>query len=398
VVALERQLERDRAYLSGYRDQMRCDRGDFEEYWRLRERAEQIREDARKGRDRTRVDAVREALGKLRPGDVIFVPRAKRRGLAAVLSNRDGRLTVLSQDRKFFRVSPRDFEEPPVSLTRVPLPRSGSARSARYRRDLAARLVTLDVRAPRRPRGGVDAVVEREAARFERRAEEHPCHACPDRTTHERWARRASDLQAQVRGIERRIKTRTETLARQFERVLAVLTELGYVKDFSILPKGRSLARIYGEGDVLVAELLADGLLEGLTPSETAALVSTIVYESRERVPRHGELPTAATVERYTQLTGIYRRVRRAEDSHNVELIRELDNGFASPVHRWAEGEPLEAALRETGMAPGDFVRNCKQLLDLLRQIEDVAEGEQADVARKAREAVNRGVVAYTGV
>jgi ATP-dependent RNA helicase HelY len=49
-------------------------------------------------------------------------------------------------------------------------------------------------------------------------------------------------------------------------------------------------------------------------------------------------------------------------------------------------------------MAPGDFVRNCKQLLDLLRQIEDVAEGEQADVARKAREAVNRGVVAYTGV
>jgi ATP-dependent RNA helicase HelY len=398
VVALERQLERDRAYLSGYREQMRCDRGDFEEYWRLRERAERIREDARKGRDRTRVDAVREALGKLRPGDVIFVPRAKRRGLAAVLSNRDGRLTVLSQDRKFFRVSPRDFEEPPLSLTRVPLPRSGSARSARYRRDLAARLVALDVRAPRRPRGGVDARVEREAARFERQAEEHPCHACPERPTHERWARRASDLEAQVRGVERRIKTRTETLARQFERVLAVLTELGYVKDFSILPKGRSLARIYGEGDVLVAELLADGLLEGLTPSETAALVSTIVYESRERVPRQGELPTAATVERYTRLARIYQRVRRAEDSHNVELIRELDDGFASPVHRWAEGEPLEAALRETGMAPGDFVRNCKQLLDLLRQIEDVAEGEQADVARKAREAVNRGVVAYTGV
>jgi ATP-dependent RNA helicase HelY len=398
VVALERQLERDRAYLSGYREQMRCDRGDFEEYWRLREKAERIREEARKGRDRTKTNAARDALGRLRPGDVIFVPRAKRRGLAVVLSNREGRPTVLSQDRKFFRVSPRDFEDPPVSLTRIPLPRSGSARSARYRRDLAARLVALDVRPPRRSRGGVDARVEREAARFDRLAEGHPCHGCPDRPTHERWARRASDLEAQVRGIERRIKTRTETLARQFERVLTVLEDLGYVKDFSILPKGRSLARIYGEGDVLVAELLADRLLEGLTPSEAAALVSTIVYESRERVPRQGELPTAATVERYTRLWAIYRRVRRAEDAHSVELIRELDDGFASPVHRWADGEPLEAALRETGMAPGDFVRNCKQLLDLLRQIEDVAEGDQADVARKAREAVNRGVVAYTGV
>jgi hypothetical protein len=49
-------------------------------------------------------------------------------------------------------------------------------------------------------------------------------------------------------------------------------------------------------------------------------------------------------------------------------------------------------------MAPGDFVRNCKQLLDLLRQIGEVAEGEAATVVRLARESVNRGVVSYTGV
>jgi len=109
-------------------------------------------------------------------------------------------------------------------------------------------------------------------------------------------------------------------------------------------------------------------------------------------------MPTAATTERYARLGAIYQRIRRAEDDHHVELCRELEAGFAAPVHRWAEGEPLDDVLRETGMAPGDFVRNCKQLLDLLRQIEEVAEGEQADVVRRAREAVNRGVVAYTGV
>jgi ATP-dependent RNA helicase HelY len=49
-------------------------------------------------------------------------------------------------------------------------------------------------------------------------------------------------------------------------------------------------------------------------------------------------------------------------------------------------------------MAPGDFVRTCKQLLDLLRQVEEVAAGETAALARAAREAVNRGVVSYTGV
>ena len=398
VVAMEREIERDTADLAGYREQMHCHLGDFAEYWRLREKAEQIREEARKGRERVRTDAVRHALAALRPGDVIFVPRARRRGLAVVLSSREGRPTVLAQDRKFFRVSVRDFEEPPIVLTKIPLPRSGSARSARFRRDLAARLVALDVRPAKQRRDRLDARAQREAARLEELASRHPCHACPDRSTHERWAVRASQIEQRLRGIERRVKTRTETLARQFERVLGVLEELGYVRDFAILPKGDVLSRIYGEGDILVAEALGEGLVTGLSPAETAALVSAVVYESRERVPRHADMPTADTAERYQRLDRLWRRIRLSEDSHHVELCRELEGGFATPVFQWAEGKPLQDVLAETGLAPGDFVRNCKQLLDLLRQIEEVASVRTAELAHQAIESVNRGVVSYTGV
>jgi ATP-dependent RNA helicase HelY len=398
VVTLERELERDKAHLAGYREQMRCELGDFIEYWRLRERAAEIRAEARTGRERARADAVREALAGLRPGDVIFVPRARRRGLAVVLSAREGRPTVLAQDRKFFRLSARDFEQPPTPLARIPLPRSGSARSARFRRDLAARLVALDVRPQRASKAGVDARAERQAQRFERLAGEHPCHACPDRATHERWAVRASQIEQRIRGIDRRIRTRTETLARQFERVLAVLQDLGYVDGFSMMPKGRMLSRIYGEGDVLVAEALGDRLLDGLSPPEVAALISSIVYDSRERVPRHAEMPTAETGERYRRLLGTWQRIRRSEDERHVELCRELDPGFAATAFHWAEGKPLEDVLAEAGLAPGDFVRNCKQLLDLLRQIEEVAPEGTAALVGRARQAVNRGVVAYTGV
>lgn len=398
VVALERELERDRAYLAGYREQMRCHLGDFEEYWRLRERAERIRAQARLGRERARTEAVRAALAGLRPGDVIFVPRARRRGLAVVVSSREGRPTVLGQDRHAFRLSVRDFEEPPLVLAKVPLPRSGSVRSARYRRDLAARLVTLQVRPPRRQHAASDARAEREARRLEERAAEHPCHACPDRPAHERWAARASQLEREIRGLERRIRGRTETLARQFDRVLGVLEELGYVRDFDATPKGELLARIYGEGDVLVAEAIAEGLLEPLTPAEAAALLSTVVYESRERAPRPGRMPTAAAARAYRELQEVWRRIRVAEDRHHVELCRELEDGFAEPAYHWAEGRDLEAVLEETTMAPGDLVRTCKQLLDLLRQIAEVAPEPTAEIARRAAAAVNRGVVAYTGV
>ena len=399
VVALERQLERDHAYLEGYRERIVCHLGDFREYWSLRDRAQRIRRDATRSRDRAHREAVKDALGSLRPGDVIFVPRASRRGLAVVVSNRDGRPTLLTQDRRFFRAAPSHFPEPPEPLTRVRLPRSGSVRSARYRRDLAARLVTLDVRPPRRPERGIPREALERADELDRQAERHPCHGCPDRPEHERWATRASKLEREVAGLERRIRARTETLGRQFDRVLRVLEELAYVRDFSLTERGQGLARIYGEGDILLAEALAEGAFAGVSAPELAALGSAFVYESRERVPRRpAELPTGELRDRYRSLQRLWRRVRQVEERHQVELCRELDPGFMATAFHWAEGKALEDVLLETEMAAGDFVRTCKQLIDLLRQVEEVAGPEVSPVAAQARGAVNRGVVSYTGV
>jgi len=399
VVALERARARDREALEGYRKNLVCDVGDFEEYWDLRQRARRLREEDARGRSAARGEAVREAVASLKPGEVIHVPRARRQGLAVVLSSRDGRPQVLSQDRTLMRLSVKDFDEPPAVLTRVQLPRSGNARSARYRRDVAARLVSLSVKPPKTPKTRArDPKVEREAAKLDAQARDHPCHACPERSKHERWAERATKLEQQLTGVERRIRVRTETLARQFDRVLSVLDDLGYVDGWEITDKGRRLTRIYGEGDVLVGEALDARLFDELTPAEAAALLSTVVYEARERNPLSGSMPTERTQERYDRLQRLWRQVRRAEDAHQVQLCRELEAGFAEPVFHWAEGRPLEEVLEETEMAPGDFVRNCKQLVDLLRQVEDVAGPPTSELVRAAREAVLRGVVSYTGV
>src|SRR5207248_1255531 len=107
----------------GYREQMACHLGDFAEYWALRERAERIREEARRGQREARVGAVKEGLAALKPGDVLFVPSARRRGLAVVVTSREGRPTVLTQSRKVIRLGPNDFLDPPEVVTRVPPPR-----------------------------------------------------------------------------------------------------------------------------------------------------------------------------------------------------------------------------------------------------------------------------------
>ncbi|HEX7247126.1 MAG TPA: DEAD/DEAH box helicase [Actinomycetota bacterium] len=398
VVGLERERRRDREAIDGYRANMRCHLGDFDEYWALRSRARRLRDDDRASHEKARADSVRSAVGGLKPGEVISVPDGKRGGLAVIVSSRDGKPTVITQDRRSFRLAARDFRDPPSVLTRIPLPRSGSVRSSRYRRDVSAKLVSLQVKAPKPVKHRADPHVEREAAKLEARAAEHACHACPERAKHERWARRVDEREASLAGIDRRIRVRTETLARQFDRVLSVLRELAYVEGWSLTDKGRSLSRIYGEGDILVAEALARGVFDDLDPAEVAALLSTVVYEGRERVPLPGGMPTPDSGRAYESFERIWRRIRRAEDDHQVQLCRELETGFATPVFHWAAGRSFDEVLTETDMAPGDFVRNCKQLLDLLRQVEEVASPDVAGLFARARAAVQRGVVAYTGV
>lgn len=64
-------------------------------------------------------------------------------------------------------------------------------------------------------------------------------------------------------------------------------------------------------------------------------------------------------------------------------------------THRWASGQSLDLVLRGQEMAAGDFVRRCKQLVDLLGQIADAAPTPPLRAtARKAVQAVLRGVVA----
>jgi len=147
-----------------------------------------------------------------------------------------------------------------------------------------------------------------------------------------------------------------------------------------------------------VTEALAEGLFAGLSPSELAALVSTVVYESRERIPRRVEIPTQLLRDRFRRFSEAWANIRRVEDANQVELCRELDAGCVQTVFAWAEGKPLEGVLEASGLAAGDFVRNCKQVLDLLRQIADVADPEVARTARGGYAAVNRNVVAYTGI
>jgi ATP-dependent RNA helicase HelY len=246
---------------------------------------------------------------------------------------------------------------------------------------------------------------QRQIATLRRRMHRHPCHECPEREQHARWGERYWKLKRTVDQMRREIETRTGTVARIFDRVVEVLAELEYVRvgedgRTSLTPAGRTMRRIYGERDLLVAESLRQGLWDELDASSLAALACSLVYEPRRDEAGPGErgLPRGAFRTALTATQDLWQRLDDLERDHRLPGSEPIAVGLAPAMHSWARGGALDRVLIEADMAAGDFVRWTKQTIDLLDQLSLVAEPQLASTARTALDAVRRGIVAYSSV
>ena len=237
------------------------------------------------------------------------------------------------------------------------------------------------------------------------RMQRHGCHGCPDREAHARWAERYWKLKRQTDRTRKQIANRTGTVARVFDRVVEVLATLDYVtgtgEDTALTDAGRTMRRIYGERDLLVAESLRQGLWQGLDAPSLAAMACCLVYEPRRDEANAGErgMPRGAFRGAYEKTTTLWAELDDLEQAHDLPGSEPPAAGLAGAMHAWARGGLLDRVLVEADMAAGDFVRWAKQTIDLLDQLSIVAEDlTLARTARQALDGVRRGIVAYSAV
>ncbi|MGA8256327.1 MAG: DEAD/DEAH box helicase [Nocardioides sp.] len=411
VVGLARQVAKSDDALAGYAEAATCHLGDFMEYAGLRRQISDVEKGASKARRSDRREEAMESLRALRPGDVIMVPSGKFAGYAVVVDPgwseiADGgpRPYVVTADRQARRLALIDFPTPVVAVTRLKVPKSFNGRNPQMRKDLAATLrnrthdLTPPPTAPGRSGGPVGDSDEVAGLRAQLRA--HPCHGCAEREDHSRWAERYFKLDRDAATLRRRIEQRTNTVARQFDRVCEVLTSLGYLDGDDVTDEGRHLMRLYGDMDLVAAEAVRTGLWDDLTPSGLAACLSALVYESRRADDTQSpKMPGGAVRPVLDQTRRLWARLDSLEREHKLDFLRAPDAGFAWIAYRWAEGDDLDEIIGPSDLTAGDFVRSMKQLLDLAGQVADAA--GDTPLRRTARDVVGllrRGVVAYSGL
>ena len=126
------------------------------------------------------------------------------------------------------------------------------------------------------------------------------------------------------------------------------------------------------------------------------------------RRPRPPGSPAGAWKNVGTVQRSVSRELNADEEALGLPLTRPPDSGFVALAHGWAKGKDLATLLapadealgtRSVAISAGDFVRNVKQLTDLLRQLGEVLPDEgSAESARRAAGALFRGVVAASSV
>ncbi|WP_245644412.1 DEAD/DEAH box helicase [Nocardioides jensenii] len=415
VVGLARKLRKSEDALAGYADAAQCDRGDFMEYAALRRKVSDVEKGAAKARRRDERDDVINSLVRLKVGDVILVPNGKFAGYAVVtdpgLSHDEPRPSVVTAGGQSRRLAMIDFTTPVEALDKVRVPRNFNGRNPQMRRDLTSTLrhrthkfapPPPSRRSSRSSRADATALsgVEAEVAALRQRMREHPCHDCPDREDHARWGERWFKLQQEATTLKRRVESRTNTIARQFDRVCDVLTAMEYLDGDSVTERGVHLQRIYSDMDLVAAEAIRTGLWNELDASELAAVLSALAFEARRPDDaRSPKMPSGRIRDSLRDLVHLWSDLDELERSNKLDFLREPDIGFAWAAYRWAEGDALDDVLGGIDLAAGDFVRVMKQLLDLAVQVGHASAGTPLRaVALEAADRLRRGVVSYSSV
>jgi ATP-dependent RNA helicase HelY len=383
VVRIEARLARRRAALAELREDAVSPFGDIDEYLRLTNR---------KARRDTAVPvaAIEAALAHMRLGDILLLDRGRYKGPVAVLSvasrkNQPSRVRAVTAHGVPVQVVANDFTEIPKSVGKVALPKPYAPNRESFQREAAAALQRTKIPAN-----------ARDGARPKDEVADHPVLNDPDLPARLKSASAAERVEREIVELETKVGGRSRSLAKAFDRVMEVLTTFGYVEDWQLSRSGQQLARLFNECDLLILEALRRGLLDGVDGPTLAFLVSVFTYEHRSsEPPPPAWFPSNDVRKRWRQIEQLATELSAVELHAGLNPTRRPDPTFGAIAYAWAAGEGFAEVVEQEELSGGDFVRNIKQLVDLLRQIAEIAEhpGTRKAAAR-ARDGLFRGVVA----
>ena len=228
------------------------------------------------------------------------------------------------------------------------------------------------------------------------------CHRCPwgAQPRCEREWRELETLTERLGVRQRALEQVRSAYWHEFLRVVEVLEQFGAVRERRLEPRGRLIAGLRHDNELLVAECVFRGVFADLAAAEAAAVCSALIEEARSGDPAIARdfLKKRPRLRRkLDQLASLANTIHEAQRARHLRMPLAVHPGFMPAVYRWAGGEDDWGAIVEEsfGGHEGDLIRAMRRLIDLLRQLAEGPEvpPETARLLAQAARVIDRGIV-----
>ncbi|CAF2047691.1 unnamed protein product [Rotaria magnacalcarata] len=205
------------------------------------------------------------------------------------------------------------------------------------------------------------------------------------------------------------LQTNLQTSA-EYESMLEVLKELNYISNNNLLSLKGQVAAIFGSGkELLLTELIYQNLIDNLTSSEIAALLSSIIFQGKRYDDQFNDenkkkeiTPTLHQAKQ--QLISIARRLDQIQRDYKVptNIEDELNFSIMSLVYKWAQGAKFydimnDPEMEEIDVQEGTIVRTIMRIEELCSDIRNagktVGNSELVDKLNQVTALIKRGIV-----
>lgn len=210
---------------------------------------------------------------------------------------------------------------------------------------------------------------EEHSRMFLRQLEKTECHRCKLYKKHIKNLEISERFSKKYDRLTKSIEYEKDIYWRQFVNLVNVLEETGYLLEGYPTEKGLMAASVRSENEVFFTELINSGLLDGLSPSELAAVLCAATSEEPRGIQtvRMHVSPQARMA--LQEARGILKKLWKTQVNNEVEMPILLNHHFSPFIEFWAEGWNWDDLIKNAEVSEGDLVRTFKRTIDLLRQL-----------------------------
>ncbi|KAF3701915.1 Superkiller viralicidic activity 2-like 2 [Channa argus] len=219
---------------------------------------------------------------------------------------------------------------------------------------------------------GLKKVIQKVEA-FEHRMYSHPLHSDPNLESVYSLCEKKAVIAADVRTAKRELKKAQTVL--QMDKLKCrkrVLRRLGFASPSDVIEmKGRVACEISSGDELLLTEMVFNGLFNDLTAEQATALLSCFVFqENASEMPKLTEQLAAPL----RQMQECAKRIAKVSADAKLEVDEETYLNQFKPhlmdvVYAWANGASFAQICKMTDVFEGSIIRCMRRLEELLRQM-----------------------------